>query len=75
MEDAAEINRNVTEDEVAALARVAGLAVPPERLVPLTGELNGTLAIVAELATVPPGDMMTALEPFDPAWETGTARR
>ncbi len=43
---------NVTEEDVAALARVAGLSLPAERLAPLTVELNGALAIVAELAAV-----------------------
>ena len=58
----------LTEDEVAVLARFAGLALPPERLAPLTAELNGTLAIVGDMATVSLGDLATALAPFDPAW-------
>ena len=68
MDRAADVAPNVTEDEVVALARVADLTLPPARLAPLTVELNGALAIVAELATVPPGGLATALAPFDPAW-------
>jgi len=60
----------IGEDEVAALARIAGLTLPPERLSPLKAEYNGTWAIVADLAAVPRplGDLADALAPFDPAW-------
>lgn len=70
MDRTADAQPNVTEADVAALARVAGLSLPAERLAPLTVELNGTLAIVADLAAVPPGDLATALASFDPAWPT-----
>ncbi len=70
MDRIADAAPTVTEDEVVALARVAGLALPPARLAPLTVELNGTLAIVADLATVALGDLAAALAPFDPAWPT-----
>jgi hypothetical protein len=68
VDGAADRQPDVTEDDVAALARVAGPSLPPERLAPLTAELNGTLAIVADLADVPTGDLAEALAPFDPAW-------
>lgn len=61
-------SQHVTEDEVAALARVARLVVPLERLAPLTAELNGALDIIAEMSTVSTGDLGTALAPFDPTW-------
>jgi hypothetical protein len=68
VDGAADRHPDVTEDDVAALARVAGSSLSPERLAPLTAELNGTLAIVADLAAVPPGDLASALAPFDPVW-------
>ena len=75
MDRIADAAQNVTEDQVATLARIAGLALPPERLAPLTAELNGTLAIVGDLATVSLGDLATALTPFDPAWPARRDRR
>ncbi len=68
MDRTADAAPNVTEDQVATLARIAGLALPPERLAPLTAEFNGTLAIISDLATVSLGGLATALAPFDPAW-------
>lgn len=64
-------SQHVTEDEVAALARVARLAVPLERLAPLTAELNGTLDIIADVSAVSTGDLGSALAPFDPTWPEG----
>ncbi len=68
MDRTADAAPNFTEDEVVALARVAGLTLPLARLAPLTAELNGALAIVGDLDTVVTGDLATALAPFDPAW-------
>lgn len=70
MHDSSLLPDGVSEDEVTALARAAGLTLPPERLAPLTAEYNRTLAIIADLAAVPPplDDLVAALAPFDPAW-------
>ena len=64
-------SQHVTEDEVAALARVARLAVPLERLASLTAELSGTLDIIADVLAVSTGDLGSALAPFDSAWPEG----
>ena len=61
-------NEGITEDEAAALARWAGLNVPPERLPLLAANLATARVAVAALAEVEIDSTAPVNAPFDPSW-------
>lgn len=61
-------NEAISEVEAAALARWAGLTVPPERLPQLAANLAAARAAMADLAKVATDPTAPVDAPFDPAW-------
>lgn len=58
----------ISEADAAALARWAGLTVPPERMPRLAIDLAAARAAVADLAEVEVDPTAPADAPFDPSW-------
>ncbi len=64
----------VSVEEVALLARLAGLDVGQERLLRLRDEFEATLLAVDDLEDAANRCAATEVEPFDAAWPTGGRR-
>lgn len=58
----------ISEADAAALARWAGLTVPPEQLPRLAVDLAAARAAVADLALAGIDSTIPVNAPFDPAW-------
>jgi hypothetical protein len=58
----------ISVKEAVALARVAGLPIPDERLPRLAADLTAAQALIADLAAVPTGSLPAVVDAFDPAW-------
>lgn len=67
---------SVSEQELAILARIAGLRIAKERLPALARDLSVTLQVASDLDAVLQDTVMPVIRPFDPAWtpEEGTGR-
>lgn len=65
----------VDADEVAALARVAELKVPADRLPALTEQMNQALQAASELAAAARSTSETGTNTFDPSWPNDGKRR
>lgn len=63
-----------TDEEVAVLARHAGLAITEERLPLVTREVNIANRAAMDLLTVPDTDVTGVAGTFDPAWPAPTRR-
>ncbi len=66
----------VSEQELAILARIAGLSIAPDRLPAMARDLTATLRIAGDLDAVLQDTVLPVIRPFDPAWPTegGTGR-
>lgn len=62
---------NVTEQELAILARIAGLPIAKERLPALARDFSLTLHIASDLDAALQDTVLPIVRPFDPAWPTG----
>lgn len=73
MPGSAELAKNLTEAEVATLARVAGLSIPPERLLLVTERLRDMYELAAVIDEVDlEGVEMHSR--FDPSWPAEATR-
>lgn len=70
------VSVNVSEQELAILARIAGLRIEQERLPALARDLSMTLHMASDLDAVLQEPVVPVIRPFDPAWtpEEGTGR-
>lgn len=64
----------LTEEEVAVLARYAGLAISEERLPMIAREVNIAKQAVQDLLSVPTSDVTGVAGRFDPTWLASTTR-
>lgn len=62
---------SVSEQELAVLARIAGLRIAKERLPALARELTVTLQFATDLDVVLQETVVPVVLSFDPAWPTG----
>lgn len=60
----------VDEEEIAVLARVAGLSIAPGRLPAMARDLTATLLLAEELDAVLRDVALPIIRPFDPSWPT-----
>ena len=58
----------LTDEDIAAMARVAGLPIPSERLSRLRDEMQATLTADRDLDATVRRTSVNGGEPFDPAW-------
>jgi len=59
---------SVTEQELALLARIAGLSIAPARLPAMARDLSLTLQLAGELDAVLQDEVVPVIRPFDPSW-------
>jgi len=59
---------SLNSEDVAALAKVAGLTITEERLPLITRELNVANQAADDLLALPDTDVAGVAGPFDPAW-------
>ncbi len=60
----------IPQATIAAMARLLGLAIPPDDLSGLTAAVSDQFESVTPLAALDLTDVMPAIE-FDPRWEGG----
>lgn len=65
------VSVNVSEQELAVLARIAGLSIAPERLPAMARDLSATLQLATDLDVVLEDGVVPVIRPFGPAWPTG----
>lgn len=68
---AGSVNVEVSEQELAVLARIAGLSIADDRLPTLARDLTATLRIAGDLDAALRDTLPPAIRPFDPAWPAG----
>lgn len=66
---------SLSEEDVAILARYAGLAITEERLPLVTRELNIAQQAANDLLTAPSTDISGVGDQFDPAWPNPSKKR
>jgi len=59
---------SVTEQELALLARIAGLSIAPARLPAMARDLSLTLQLAGELDAVLQDEVVPVIRTFDPSW-------
>lgn len=59
---------SLNSEDVAALARAAGLTISEERLPLITRELNVANQAADDLLALPDTDVAGVVGPFDPSW-------
>lgn len=64
-----------SEEDVAVLARHAGLTISADRLPLVTRELNIASSAANDLLPIPVIELAGVADAFDPAWPTDTKRR
>lgn len=61
----------VNEQELAILARIAGLPIAEDRLATIARDLTATLRIARDLDAALGNTVLPVIRPFDPAWPAG----
>lgn len=74
MPDAHPATKTLTEQDVATIARYAGLTIPEERLASVTREVNLARSAVDDLLSFKPTDIAGVGDRFDPAWPSDPKR-